>query len=86
MIAQILIGLALAAGITFAILYATGVFGGKKNNKKDQTKSNNKHKSKQNNYSYINPQPFKTGHLKNSPQFPADNCNKNMYPVQPPLC
>lgn len=32
----------------------------------------------------INPQPFKTGYLKNSPQPIADNCNSTMYPIQPP--
>lgn len=32
--------------------------------------------------SYINPQPFKTGYLENSPQPIADVCNTSMYPIQ----
>ena len=66
------------AGIVIGILYSKGKFkSSDKNSQNLQTKNTP-------NKQYINPQPFETGYIQNTPQPLADMCNANMYPIQPP--
>lgn len=66
-------------GATVGILAITGAFNTSSSNKNKQSP-----KPPESQQPYINPQPFKTGYLKDSPQPLADVCNKNMYPINPP--
>jgi hypothetical protein len=61
-------------GITFLGLAATGVFNSPSKSNKTPPPDTQP---------YIDPQPFKTGYLTNTPQPLADVCNSTMYPVQP---
>tara|TARA_B110000908_G_scaffold170402_1_gene229868 strand:+ start:815 stop:1126 length:312 start_codon:yes stop_codon:yes gene_type:complete len=74
--ANALLLILLLAGVTVGILAAAGVF--TPNSGYKQTVPPIKSQP------CIDPQPFKTGYLKDSPQPLADVCNSNMYPVNPP--
>jgi hypothetical protein len=76
------VGLLILAAIVIPILVATGFF---KNGsvKIDHKGPNTVTITNTDEPPFIDPTPFQTGYLQNSPQPLADLCNSTMYPVQP---